>query len=749
MVGAEFDVAKSLATEFAEPDSNNLIFTAFGHYDLCRIHFFTRLNEPPPVAGHLQIEEGNTYRMFGLRDGLDLNGLKKAVSGSPLLALISVKLNPGPVGRSWLKHFIDIHARFFIPPKFPQRAALLAGLGHAELALLLPANSLEQIFQATEAMRSLDGAPGSAQESDSTGSTRAIFKTSTFPLFRHPMLFGGIYPDMGSCLPSISISCSSGSEGELASVARECFGEGFQPYVSLGHNDIHLIWDRDLPLVQFASRLTDFRSRLSARTEVINVSTIFRSNNGFESEMRRTRELGTPPPAIDLDPIGRIHDVNLRTKTLDYVYRWISLRNAPMIGEYYRDMEAQIESITDSFADKLLKEENSELGRPVEETITAARLMEYNLSRTVDLGNWALFQRRPHTETNILFHKQVSASFLCDIRTILTAATCVPRFILLTTGRTWPPHRMAEKRAANLDRAKFWFGFVTFGQSLSHQYFHYGQVLSYPDYSLFRPLDSWWQISHECAHHAFFALGVEHMFIHRLREKFDDKGEQERTTKEALLSEHLFPRVLWHEYFAQWFDFVYVFGSGSRDDFPFYLRCIWKSWLKIPRIWQNIDDYLQRSLAIYYYTSLGKDVLRPTIAEHVEDFPDLLRQHLSARREVIDLLIRRVRKYRDTFCVNLSLHQFYLEFLQELELDTGPVRAALNHVGPELDQQIGAIMEGEVVVEPIANPKELLVRFLRRHQGEEVPEVKSNIAMILSLANSYALEDYGIPIKEV
>lgn len=133
------------------------------------------------------------------------------------------------------------------------------------------------------------------------------------------------------------------------------------------------------------------------------------------------------------------------------------------------------------------------------------------------------------------------------------------------------------------------FGIV-FGASYSPTYIK--RTLSYPQSISFLPGSQWWRINHEIGH-AYSELfqiteNIPDYFIKYINESIKNIGD--------ILDFRLFL----DEMFAQWFDYVTCFNK----DINFYLKAIWNSWLKVPRIWDNKIEYLSRSLLIYLYNNL-------------------------------------------------------------------------------------------------------------------------------------------------
>jgi len=728
--GFEFETA----SHFQHPDASFLC-TTYGHYDLIRIQAVEDLTLHPLEIFHSAIEEFEIFRYFPIENSPDSETLLSKLKTHPLSGFISIKVEPDALSVHGI-HAINVLASYLRSDALEKEDLFVfAGTGHSELIVLSFCHSLDEIIRVSERIRYIDQdilAPDNEKlltqkgEDKRSSLKNMVAKTSTAILCSHPKISDHKFEHLqGNCLPIISISSSVPLESNLKDLIEGSFSIPPIKYLSLGYNDIQICWADSFPLSTFSSDLSTFREKLTESPGAsFNVSTLFRK---YLDEPEQTFEF-SPFKPVDV-PNNVIENVNrissndyIKNKVLSFIGKWQSARNKLLTGHYFSDLDGAIKFI-DAMAEEIVLEEARPHVQFSDHAANKLRLL-HDLSQAIDIGNNAICQRQASIEANVLINKQHSSPLITDIRCLLAAAQCIPSFIFSKVADYWPSEFLL-----NGERSDVWTGFVTFGQSLSHQYLP-GAILSLPDYSLYEPLKNWWQITHECAHHLFDLFDIHRIYDKHLQtiiEVMEAAGSKQKDIdKVSELLAKTTPYLL-NEVFAQWFDYVFLF----KKDYDTYLQSIWKSWKNVPRIWESPEVYLLRSFVIFLYSRRNdsSEILRPGFTNEHDDFIESFLKNCGrdSWAEELIRLFKDVENQKDIRMASENLKP-YLTFLSSIEEKSGAF------------YNINFIKNGNVISEGIKNPKELVFSYLKTENIEWAENLQPNIAIIFSLWNYYMLE---------
>jgi hypothetical protein len=348
------------------------------------------------------------------------------------------------------------------------------------------------------------------------------------------------------------------------------------------------------------------------------------------------------------------------------------------------------------------------------------------LTEVADLARAAINQRHAglemHPET--LAHSQ--SPILCDIRSIVLASSCLPSFIF----DNLKPWGSDENQ---------WAGYMLFGSAYTPRC-HRQNILALPANSICRPIEEWWKVTHEIGHAVFEVLRV----MQKTTPSFQAYVAE-------MYGEPNARRVL-GEFFANWFDWKYVF----RRDTEYFTKRVWESWLSsVPVIWEQKAQYLVRSFAIYLCEGLpalvaawqsGREIdhLMPLLRERWQRFLQLvggvagMEKYLSAVSEeaVVDVLdhVRGV----------LPILTFFERSFESV-CGVASLYERLDPAYPSVAAHVESILQGRIVTEAIPNPCKLHVELMKALRGQ--PPLQAEIAYILSLENHYVTA--VLPLNEV
>jgi hypothetical protein len=703
-VGAEFGIADSLGDV---PNPPCVFFGTYGYFDLAAVRCIERLSTPYLVLLDRRIAESAPFRFFADRDNHSKGRFEKDLASWHGAILVFAKIHAS-IGRRDRGQARWAAARL-VRQSF-QEAHVFFGLGYSELLLVAGGSNLATLLDAVTKLRELR---------DPQNTNLPLFsKTTTFPLVSCAQVHreGNYQLLTGEVDPVITASCEPTVEQHVAkAVDRQT------QYVRniYGKSDLLIGWKNPVPITELATFLTEFRRKWGTSGAVTKTSTYLESQvrvgeNGPitalgslpTSENALLPELMTEDEERSLfDKLRHVEPHALRAALSDLTLRLSSCLNDTQLTDHFRDMAnifAHLPSLLESLEQPTSKHE-----------------ARFAAEAVADLARAAINQRYAGLELHPETLAHARAPLLCDIRSIVAAASCIPHFIF---DNLWPNRRASET----------WAGFVLFGGANAPQYLHQ-QVLGLPPSSLFAPIEGWWKTTHEAAHGVFKTLQVYEKIPDRVIQYIEDSVQESG----------LDPYHLINELFANWFDWNSVFNR----DMSYYLKTIWSSWVELPIVRKSKSQYLARSFAVFICPRLSEliplfqkqwiDAGRPWLYARWEEFIEVLRSVSMTVRYLDDL---KESEKQNALVLTCHCSQIMHFFENSFEHDCGVValNERLNPPYLQLAEHIGLLKQGNVIMDSIPNPYRLHLELLKS-LNDESPSLAVEIAYIFSLENSYLL----------
>jgi hypothetical protein len=596
--------------------------------------------------------------------------------------------------------------------KFPA-THIFFGLGYSELLLITGGKDMIALLDVVTGLRNLRS-PGD--------SNRSLFaKTTTFPLIscaqvHNPKAYDKL--EGKKFQPIITATCEPVVEQSIAAELRK---QGMYVRNIFGKSDLIIGWNSPIGIAEVANFLTQFRSKWGPTGTLVKTSTYLQSPIEAEhidisapsSTVSGNLSIAVSSPlrgvmtekeeALFFDKLRKVKPFALQIALSDLTLRLSACLNAPQIGEHYLDMVNTLPYLS-QLVEKL-------------HTVSPTDGAHYTAESVVDLVRSAINQRYAglefHPET--LAHSHVP--LLCDIRTVVAAATCVPHFIF--------DHLFSDKRAFEV-----WPGFVIFGGTNAPQYLHQ-DILALPPMSLFQPIEEWWKITHEAAHGIFRMLNV----YTKLPVKTKDYVET--PLQKFGLDDYFFI----DELFANWFDWKYIFNK----DTAFYLKCIWESWTRVPRVHKSKSQYLARSFVLSFSDRLPelfslmqvrrKEGGQPWLDARWEEFITVLHT-IPAMAHYLEQITPTEKKDTIDLAFYASPILAFFENDFEKACNVKGLSERLNPPYPQVDEHIRLLNEGRIIRDPIPNPSHLHLKVLKSLK-DNPSTLATEIAFLFSLENTY------------
>ena len=272
-------------------------------------------------------------------------------------------------------------------------------------------------------------------------------------------------------------------------------------------------------------------------------------------------------------------------------------------------------------------------------------------------------------------------------------------------------------------------GFPTYNESNGFQ-MGSGEIFNVPLKALYDPCDasaSWLTLTHEISHAIY------------LRLKVDTNDEDTLEIVESLNPEAPSDVVAdqAYELFAHWFDY-YHFYNESIDD---YLRGVWGSWLKIPIVHMNIQEYLYRSVFIYFChkNSEIKASMVPDYQEEIEVCATRLWQ--EHKKLIMPYINTNEYSYGGALdameaegAMNLiSRGHELVDLFNKYRSDS--FKRELNNPYPLIDEHVQLIKNEELIEDVIENSY-LLVKRVILESFDNTRRLNMSTALIVSLRNN-------------
>jgi hypothetical protein len=691
-VSQEFTVAAAFSSG---PEAFPKYFTTYGHFDLVAVRCIDSLNDPFSVVLHRDVFESAPFRFFAERD-TSREQFEAALCADPAALAVVAKIHPTFVKGD--RGFARWQVSRMIREQFPH-VFIFFGLGFSELLLIPTGNDLSILLAFVRDLRSL------ARDSGAT----ILSKTTTFPFVSYALVQRDKRYNLlkGLVEPVVTVSCEPASERTIAQTLQS---DGLSAKNIYGKNDLLIAWRQPIAFGDLAAFVTNLRHDWAT---VISRTTTYLENGVADKPIVSASEpideyefMGNSEEKHLFDALGKITPHSLRAGISDLALRLSACLRSPLLSEYYRDMVNTFE-----FVEDLLTKLDGNKPR-------LTRTAGAQATRVADAARAAMNQRYAGLELHPETLAHSHSPLLCDIRSIVAAATCLPHYIF---DNLFPGKRAAE----------IWPGFVLFGGAYSPQWFDQ-DVLALPPSSLLTPIGEWWKVTHEAAHAVYRLTDVDRHLPAKWRAHIEShcKGQMN-------------PLQMIGEQFANWFDWNYIF----RRDTELYLHMIWPAWLELQSVWRSKPQYLVRSFALLLagdaeaIGSISKESKHtgaiPLIRERWSEFVRIVGQVPEMSGFIAEI---KEQELKNTFELTYGLFPLIRWFEKEFEKACG-VDGLTERFAPEygnLDQHVQDLAAGKVILEQIPDPPRLHISLLRYLKNGPAP-LAMEIAYIYSLENTYLL----------
>jgi hypothetical protein len=694
-VGKEFEVAGRVRT-LSSPAP--IFFGTYGYFDLLAIKCLDRLSLPSLVPADADVLESAPFRFFAERSNGRDQFTAQVVSWPAAIAVF-LKINPAvfqadPVETRWKtvaflrQYFGSLHVFF--------------GLGYSEILVLVGGDNLPKLLETVTELRK------SRPNGDSISATAPFFsKTTTFPLvsYQNVHLSGKYSVLKGTVHPAVTITCDPLAESAiLSSLPKNVIVHNIY-----GDTDLIVYWgDAGVEFGDFAGWVSELRSRC-ATSDVIFKTTSYletprEAGDGVITQLPARREIDPIQPSL-FPLLEQLEPLALRASVADLVLRLSACLRDPLIEADYRDMRATFPYL-------------EEIVRLIIEHKNGVEVMkaQFTLAQIADLGRSAINQRYAGLETHPETLAYSQSPILCDIRTVIFAASALPLFIL---------DNLIEDEGA----PEIWAGYVLFGSTYSPLQYHQ-DILALPATSIYHPMRDWWKITHEVAHAAFSILDpnkiVEPTLLNSLIKWYDGST----TSADRVVS----------ELFANFFDWKYIFHQQT----DYFLLSIWAAWIKLPFVWEQKHQYLVRSFAIFMCDRLEEFATVAAAGRRNQTLETFLKNSFDDFRKVILPIDRAAEYFADLTPSILSdiyeqiihlagLLHFFHSNLEEAAGVSG-LASRLRPTYTQVQAHAKAIIDGKIVSQGLINPCQLHHEILRTLGTRPAP-LAAEVAYILSLEN--------------
>jgi hypothetical protein len=693
-IGKELSVAADLLGQPAVESCH--YYRTYGYFDLAAVRIIERLDTPYLVLLHRHITESAPFRFFaeggGSREHFE-QILDKWNAAIAVVVKIQAWSDP-PNGDE--RGIVAERIRECF-----QDAFVFFGLGFSELLLMCGGDNIAELLTRVLHLRGLT-AP--------TSSTPLLSKTTTFPFISYSLLKDEKYEGLiGEVEPVISVSCLPSAERVIAG---DVNAKGIIAKNVYGKNDLLLAWPRRISVAELTRFVSELREKWGDRGAIRKTTTYLEtaidadSGSTIPPAGQSVEFLSTSEENELFAKLRCVEPHSLRGGLSDLILRLTTCLRDPQLAPYYQDMVNTVEYVQNildavASADRLAAKEAQ---------AAAARVA--TIARAAINQRYAALELHPET----LAHSH--SPLLCDIRTLVAAATCLPHFIF--------DNLIPNKRAIET-----WAGFVLFGGAYSPQWYDQ-HVLALPPASLLRPITEWWKLTHEAAHGIYYILSVSE----RLDPVIFDY------IKSADVNSDLSANHIIGEQFANWFDWRYVF----RRDTSLYLRLVWSSWIEIPLVWQSKSQYLARSFAVLICEDLSSLAAAAAQPREVGVMP--LLKTRWARFEQATKSVERMDEFLkalspeerdDVFemvCNLLSLLRWF-ESRFERACGVAGLEQRLSPTYETVEHHVTQLRQGRVVLEGIKDPIRLHLNLIG-DSSLGSPTLATEVAYIYSLQNCYA-----------
>jgi hypothetical protein len=719
-VGQEFEIIRRLKRSPLARDS--IFFGAYGYFDLAAIHCLSDLSTPSLLPLDCDIVEAAPFRFFADNANEPKANFLRSLKIWKTAIAVFFKIAPSIFSRA--PNEIRWQTAQLVRENF-KGSHVFFGLGFSEIFLLFGGDDLPAMLNKVTNFRYAPQKEKAFKRQLQIAGTDYFFvKSATFPFVSYENIHRKhkFHLLKGEMYPVVTVSCDPASEGPLV----KQLPPEMEVRNSYGDTDLVIYWkERKVLVSEFAKALTKIRDlaepigSVQKTTSYLETPALQQDTNLFAANKTTERpERLSKSAAATFGLIDALEPQSLRASVTDLWLRLMPCLSNPHLESGYLDM-------ANTF--KFIKQILDEIAAP-KTTKLRNRDARFELTLVCDLARIAINQRYAGLETHpeTLAHSQ--SPILSDIRSMISAASCQPRFIF---SNIFP----------NVPAEQVWSGYVIFGTTYSHQWYPQ-DILALPAVALYDPISEWWKTTHETAHAVYRLLKLQQRTpkkIYRLVDRV--YGNTTRSTTQTL-----------QELFANWFDWRHTFNR----DTSFFLEVIWKSWLEIPIVWRKKSQYLTRTFTIFLAQDLqnfhrvsergNNELIIKYIPAQWKCFTTSITQNLPEFKSYISQITKDELSEIFGDCVWLIPAVYFYDSKLEIVCQIQGLGKRLNPPYPKLAQHLQSLESGMVITDPIPNPCRLQVELLRCSRNNHHMSFRTQAAFVFSLENSYLLAATGSEI---
>lgn len=587
---------------------------------------------------------------------------------------------------------------------------ILGGYGRSEFYILVKSNRIEHIWKISRYCRTLCRANlfGKSQNKSPVFVNTRTIPCVSYNYIQQENNHTTVLEVEGKCSASILVNCSAGFEKYIF----ECFNKDLYDYKDvMGDVDGIAFTKKPIETKTFIEGLLNFRSmwNIKHQAEISTNTLIYDSENkdGLKPD-RKINFVKKPPTTISLpnslkaEKKSLVNRINNLTKNINSLS---SNRSNEIYLKSIKNYISYIQSLANQY-DKAGGDEKF---------VTEGSLME-----ATELAENGLEQRIRSNFDSLQTGTDLPLPFGDGIFSSLLATEKLIDHIFSVWQFNHPDH-ITDQHTTN--------GFPTYSDKLGYR-MSIGEVFNLPLRALYDPCSkssNWLTLSHEISHSIYLRLNVSKNHkkdIKRLSSLFSD-GE--------LSAEAIDDEVF--ELFAHWYDYYHFYNQ----DINTYLDIIWLSWIELPSVKMNIDEYLFRSVFIYFAHNIHK--IRSVTK-------------VNSETTTKELMFRLWDEHK--FSLKNSRNKFPSKYLDELESKKIKILKLVSRLIAEtirifelykndnfredinknytlLDSQVKSINNGVIITSQIQRPYLLVKKIVTENIGTD--SLKASTSLIMSLRN--------------
>ena len=714
------------------PPPHSLLYKAFGHFDLASV------NKSDSLDDLTLFQEAPSLKHARIIAGVPFSGQYTSpdillfCEDAPCIGFVSLEIDkwlysPESGAGSGLQACNTLIEH--INKNFTSESCELGfygGYGRSELLVLVKSEKINDIFDFLSFTRTIQlqhcFSPQNERESDL--SLPVFTTTKTIPLISYKNIIKdkeGVHVRRikGNVHASVNIECLAGYEQFI-----DEYFKNKKPYSlcnTLGQNDVTINTTSEIPIAQLAEDILSFRVDWKNKytcpiTTKTKIHWPFNADKCLEPQtytIKNTEFTLTIP-----------YNLTKKNRTL-----------ANNIRFYLHHLDVLLRDRSTQFSVGRLRDSPEYIKQTLAEHDRASAdndniqvyTIEGSLQELIDSIAQGIEQRLTgsfyHYNSNPLLPVPLSDGIFSNS----LAIESIIQFCFSEWGKNNNEKYMGELS---------WIGFTIFSDSVGFK-LRLGEVIYLPMAATIRPFSpegNWLTVTHEISHAIYNRLNI----INEYKEAYEEtrtKNFSNFIIEQTLGPDKDFDDIIF-ELFAHWYDFYHFYDK----DITFYLKSIWQSWLFLPIVHVNFNNYFLRSFVVFVYRDLEELIV--IMKTGPTEFKAYVEQSWNEHLTKIP-----IGDHQLTFISNQKkslLELFYkLNVLLILIFNNSKddsFRESINDPYPTLDDHIGEVIKGNIILEKINNPF-LLVKNIWKKTFEE-DNAKINNSLIFSLKNgTILLED--------